>query len=380
MLRRGFGRHTRCLLTALVTSDTRNRYTFFVDSADAAALVPRPAAAHLVRVTTPTIVAASSSGPRRLRDLLAMSRALSNRELDVVLFPTLYSYVPTFGRARRVLMVHDASAEMYPRLTLGRWHNRVLWSAKTALGRWQADIVVTVSEYSRAAIARHLGIAADRIHVVGEAPDPVFRRIDGARPTPRLLETGVDPSRRSIVYLGGFSPHKNVDGLVRVFDRLSRQSRFGDVHLYLVGDHAQETFVTAYETVAELVDRRNLASRVTFTGFLPDDDLVVLLNLATVLALPSLTEGFGLPAIEAAACGCPVVATTESPLPGLLGAGGRFVAPEDEAELERALGEVLESPALQRSMRAAALAAASALSWPAAAARLVPLLEGDARP
>jgi glycosyltransferase involved in cell wall biosynthesis len=107
---------------------------------------------------------------------------------------------------------------------------------------------------------------------------------------------------------------------------------------------------------------------------LPDVELVVLLNRATVLVLPSLLEGFGLPAIEAAACGCPVIATMASPLPELLGAGGRFVDPMDQAALEHALGEVLESPDVRRQMRAAGLAAAQRLSWDAAAQQMLAVL------
>jgi glycosyltransferase involved in cell wall biosynthesis len=180
-----------------------------------------------------------------------------------------------------------------------------------------------------------------------------------------------------VVYVGGFSPHKNVDMLVRVFDRIRRDVRFDDVRLYLVGDHEQESFVSAYPDLVRLVDALGLGARVTFTGFLPDDDLVVLLNLASVLALPSLTEGFGLPAIEAAACGCPVVATTESPLSSVLGKAGRFVDPRDESALERALRDVLGSRDLRQTMSAAGVDAAGRLSWPAAARRLVPLITGE---
>lgn len=375
-LRRGFGRHARCLLSALVDVDRINRYTFFIDSPDIVPLLPPEAAAHVVEAKTPTTRAATADGPRRIADMLAMSRALSSSSLDVVLFPTMFSYVPTFGRARRILIVHDASAEMYPRLTLGGWKNRLLWSAKTRLGTWQAHDLVTVSEYSRGTIAAHLGVPADRLQVVGEASDPVFRRLADPVPSPRLRALSGNGRRRAIAYLGGFSPHKNVDMLIRVFGRLHAEPRFSDVDLYLVGDYEHESFVTCYQDLVRLVGELNLGQRVVFTGFLPDEELVVFLNLATVLALPSLTEGFGLPAVEAAACGCPVVATSESPLPALLGAAARFVDPRNEQSLERALRDILDSEDLQRSMRSAGLEAAARLSWPAAARRLASIIDG----
>ena len=114
----------------------------------------------------------------------------------------------------------------------------------------------------------------------------------------------------------------------------------------------------------------DLAGRVIFTGFLPDDEVVVLLNRATALVLPSLMEGFGLPALEAAACGCPVVATTASPLPDVLGEGGIYTDPRSPEQLERALRDVLSSEQLRARMSAAGLEAASRLTWDTAACQL----------
>jgi glycosyltransferase involved in cell wall biosynthesis len=117
-----------------------------------------------------------------------------------------------------------------------------------------------------------------------------------------------------------------------------------------------------------------ISNRVIFTGYLPDEELVVLLNLATGLVLPSLMEGFGLPAIEAAACGCPVIATDASPLPALLGAGGLFVDPYQPEALEAALNQLLDSENLRQEMRSAGLEAARALTWEAAARQLMEVI------
>jgi glycosyltransferase involved in cell wall biosynthesis len=377
MLKRGFGRHARCLLGALVEVDRRNKYTFFVDSSEALPFLPAHVHAEVVGTASPTIVAASAAGHRRLRDIAAMSRALSHAELDVVLFPNLYSFVPTFGRARRFVIVHDATAEMYPALAMGGWKNRLLWSLKSALGRQQADVLLTVSEYSRRTISERHNVPPDRLHVVGEACDPIFHVLESPRPTERLTELGFDPAKPSITYLGGFSPHKNLAALIRVFHRLVRLPEFHNLRLMLVGDHEGDSFLSCYAAISTHVESLNLASCVTFTGYLPDEDVVALLNLTTVLALPSLTEGVGLPALEAAACGCPVVATTESPLPELLDGAGRFIDPRDEGSLERALAEILRSSELRQSMSEAGVSATRRLSWQSAARRLLDLIEAS---
>jgi glycosyltransferase involved in cell wall biosynthesis len=212
--------------------------------------------------------------------------------------------------------------------------------------------------------------------VVGVAPDPVFRVVPDARPSPRLADLGLVGDRPLVVYVGGFGPHKNVGALLSAFADLP--PRAGDARLVLVGDPA-ETFHSAYPALVAEVARRGLGARACFTGFLPDPDLAILLNLARVLVLPSLLEGLGLPAVEAAACGCPVIATARSPLPALLGGGGLYVDPERPAEIGEALVLVLGSAERRQAMRQAGLAAAAALTWDGAARQLMAALDAALR-
>ena len=376
LLPRGFGRHTRCLLTALLQVDTDSRYTFFVDSAEAAEAVPSAADVRVVETSRPTIEAATATSRRTVGDLFRMSRALSSPELDVVVFPTTFSFVPVWTRARRIVFMHDVTGETFPALALRRVAARLFWTIKRAISLRQADRLVTVSEHSRAGLATRFNLPPDEFHVLGEASDPAFRRLERPRATTRLETLGLTGARRLVVHVGGFSPHKNLDLLVDVFARLCDRDGRADTDLVFVGDYEHETFVTGFEQLRTRVRTLGLEDRVRFTGFLPDDDLVVLLNLATVLALPSLNEGFGLPAVEAAACGCPVVASRSSPLPELLGAGGRYVEPTSAAELETALGEVLDSPEIRHDMRRAGMAAAARLTWTEPARQLVDLIHG----
>ena len=142
----------------------------------------------------------------------------------------------------------------------------------------------------------------------------------------------------------------------------------------MVGEYKKEVFHSYFETIKEMVAQLSLQDRVIFTGYLPDDQLAVLLNLSAVLALPSLMEGFGLPAVEAAACGCPVIATTASPLPYLLEGAGIFVDPARPESMEAALVQVLSSEPMRKRMREAGIKAASRLSWEAAAQQMINLI------
>ena len=367
--RRGYGRHARALLRSLVRLDRANRYTLFLDSEEAAEPTPQGCEVRLLRPAVPTVVAASANGHRSLADMWRMSRALSGPEFDAILFPTIYSFVPVFSRARKLVMVHDVIAETYPHLTVPRRTARLFWQLKTAIGRFQADALITVSDYSRDGIVNHFHLDPERVFVVGEAADPVFRKLDHPVAGPKLRALGLDGSRRMAVYMGGFSPHKNLTALVSAFARIAARQEFEDVVLVMTGETSSDAFHTYYATIAAQVESLGLRERVIFTGYLDDENAVVMLNLASVLLLPSLMEGFGLPAVEAAACGCPVIATKASPLAQWLGAGGIFIDP-DEDEIARALETVLSSGELQSRMRASGLAAAGRLTWENAARQM----------
>jgi glycosyltransferase involved in cell wall biosynthesis len=143
----------------------------------------------------------------------------------------------------------------------------------------------------------------------------------------------------------------------------------------MVGEYKKEIFHSYYGILKTRATELGIADRVIFTGYLTDDDLVVLLNIATVLVLPSLIEGFGLPAVEAAACGCPVIATTASPLSDLLGSGGVYVEPTKREDLKLALERILGSEELRQQMRAAGLAAARQLTWEGAARQMIDIFK-----
>jgi glycosyltransferase involved in cell wall biosynthesis len=372
---RGYGRQGRGLLRALVPLDRGNRYVFFMDSKENLETVPPEAEVRTVSASAPTAVAASANGYRCPRDLWRMGRAMSGGEFDVLLFPTVYSYVPVFSRAKKVVIIHDVIAEHYAHLTLPSYRARLFWKAKVGLARWQADAIATVSDFSRQAILKQFKIDPERISVVGEASDPIFRSLDHPCLTPRLESMGIPDQGPSVVYVGGFAPHKNLEALVAVFAKLAGQKEFADVRLVMVGKYEKEAFHSYFGTIRDQVASLGMANRVIFTGYLPDEELVLLLNLSMVLVLPSLMEGFGLPAMEAAACGCPVIATSASPLPSLLGEAGIYIDPMKPEELETALIHVLKSEGLRHRMREAGLRAAGMLTWNAAARQMMALMQ-----
>jgi glycosyltransferase involved in cell wall biosynthesis len=190
-----------------------------------------------------------------------------------------------------------------------------------------------------------------------------------------MRRLGVPNGARCLVYVGGFSPHKNLAMLLNVLGDLLRRDGFADLKLLLVGDYTGDSFYSCYGELAEQVRRDKLQEQVIFTGRMEDEDLVVLLNRCDALVLPSFCEGFGLPAVEAAACGRPVLATTESPLSQLLGEGMLAIDPWDRTGWLNAIERVLSDGALRRRMGQAALAAAGRLSWKNSARQLLSVFD-----
>jgi hypothetical protein len=119
----------------------------------------------------------------------------------------------------------------------------MLWTIKSWLGRRQAHALATVSKYSRHTIVERFGMPADRVHVVSEAPDAVFRVLDDVRPTPRLAALGLGGlDLCTVTFVGGFGPHKNLDSLVGVVRRLLASGTLSDVRFVLVGEYRNEGF------------------------------------------------------------------------------------------------------------------------------------------
>lgn len=373
--RRGYGRFTRDVLNAALAIDRANQYVFFVD--DESPEFPFPPSVEIRRIPArvPTVRAAAADGSRSLRDLWAASRMMSREPLDIFFFPSVYSYVPLTSRVPKLVAVHDVISELYPDMLFPTLRSKLLWKAKLKMGCAQAALVLTVSEYSRRRLTELLGIPEKRLRVVSEASDPAFHPLKPPPWTEHLSRLGITLATRFVLYVGGISPHKNLRTLVDAFHEIQGQSDFGDLRLVLAGDYQGDVFHSCYQELSAYIQQLGLQERVIFTGYVDDHDLLGLLNVAQLLVLPSFCEGFGLPAVEAAACGTPVVVTTESPLPELLGGGAIAVPPEDRAGWSAALTRILRDDSLRSRMGQEALAAATRLSWQNSARQLLAVFD-----
>ena len=368
--RRGYGRFARNAVARLVERDPDNTYVLLIDEQSAhAGDLPAGAEECRVRLSRPASEAASADSSRRLADMLRLTSAARRQGFDVFLFPSVYTYFPVVGTPV-LLGVHDAIAEEHPKLTLPSRRARAFWRAKRALAMRNAARIFTVSEASRAVLAERFGLSD--VAVVPEAPDPVFRPRDDRDVERQLGPLGLDPGS-FFVYAGGISPHKNLATLLDGYGKL-RAARPQAPALVLVGDLESDPYLSAASSVRRQIAALGLEEHVLLPGFVSDDALSCLYSAAKAAVLPSLAEGFGLPAVEAAACGAPTVLSDLPAHRETLGEAGLYFPPTDPAQLAEQLRRLLDEPSLRERLSARSRQTVATLSWDFAADRLRELL------
>ena len=378
---RGYGRFTREVLAAAASLPGPHRFTIVIDSSVPPDATP-PIPAVRVRLRTPPDRAASAAGHRSIRDLYAMSRALAAQPADCVWFPSVYTYVPLATRRPIVVCIHDVIAERFPSYVFSTWRARLFWNLKAAAATRQATRIMTVSAHARDGIAEVFGLTPDTIRIVPEAPAASFRPDADIGPArAALAQIGLAVETSFVLYVGGIAPHKNLVALVDAFAALRRTPRFANLHLLMVGDYTDDVFYSAYRETRRHIEGAHIGGAV-FTGRLADPVVAGLMRLAQACVLPSLDEGFGLPAIEAAACGAPVLATRNSAMPEVLGDAALYCDPSEEGGLERELRRLLSDESLRTLLGARAAARAQQYTWTSSARALLDVFDevADSRP
>jgi glycosyltransferase involved in cell wall biosynthesis len=227
-----------------------------------------------------------------------------------------------------------------------------------------ADRVIAVSEHTARDLEELLGVARERVRVVYEAAKTLYRPLDDAAVA--AVRRRYDAPAGYLLFVGTIEPRKNLDTLLRALAALNSGrggATVGEVPpLLVVGRPGW-----LYEETFRLVEALNLRGVVRFLGAASTEDLLGLYNGAVALACPSLYEGFGLPPLEAMACGTPVVCSDTSSLPEVVGDAGLLVPPLDVAAWAEALARVVADARLQAELRGRGVQRAKMFSWRRAA-------------
>ncbi len=223
---------------------------------------------------------------------------------------------------------------------------------KTALPR--VGRMIAISERTKRDIVEITGAEADRIRVVHLAVDKRFRPVEGAGEEIRRLY-GVPEGY--LLFAGGIAYRKGCDFLLRAFRRVAEKDK--EVSLVMVGSAAGRYPAE----IMQLTNRLGLRDRVFFTGFVPDEHLPLFYNGAEIFVYPSSYEGFGLPVLEAMACGTPVITTSGTSIPEVSGNAAHLVPPEDEEALLAGIEALHADPERRRALGARGIERAAGFTW-----------------
>jgi glycosyltransferase involved in cell wall biosynthesis len=261
--------------------------------------------------------------------------------------------MPPLQGAKGVMTIYDLSFMLFP-----TFHTRETQAFSKSVRRFaeRADCIIAISEQTKQDIVRLLNIPENKVRVTLLAADTRYRVIDDTRRVASVAaDYGID--REYILYTGTLEPRKNIPAIIRAFQSIKRELNIPH-RLVLAGKKGW-----LYDDIFAEVRALDLEQEVIFTGYVPDEDLPFLYNGADLFVYPSFYEGFGLPPLEAMACGCPVVSSNTSSLPEVVGTAGIMVDPRKPEELATAMARVLGDSELARDMRRRGVERAAIFNW-----------------
>ena len=279
---------------------------------------------------------------------LAWPVSAARRKLD--LLHSMAFVTPWKAPCPTVVTVYDLSFVRYP----DRFPRmqRLYLTTQTARSCRQARRVITISESSRQDVHRLYGVSLERIDVVNPGVDESYQPLPESEVEAFRQREGL-PSR-FVLHVGTLQPRKNIPLLLEAFAKLADP----ELQLVLVGGKGW-----LYDEIFHRVETLGIRDRVRFTGYVSEKDLPLWYNAAELFVFPSLYEGFGMPVVEAMACGTPVIAARTSSIPEAAGEAAALFDPQNEDELADRMASVLNNPGLLDKMRGLGLRQSQQFSW-----------------
>jgi glycosyltransferase involved in cell wall biosynthesis len=258
--------------------------------------------------------------------------------------------VPVGWSGPSVVTIYDLSFLLFPRAF--KPANRIYLAATTRATARRAKRVLTISEHARRDIVRLLSVPEECVDVTYPAVEDRYRTLPDDEVRAFRVARGLPEA--FVFAVGTLEPRKNLVGLLQAYARVGKPRP----PLYVAGGTGWR-FDPIFDTVRQL----HLSEEVHFLGFVPEDELPLWYNAARLFAFPSLYEGFGLPVLEAMACGTPVITSTAASLPEVGGKAAVLVPPADTQRIAQEMERVLDDPQVRIEMRTAGRIQASRFSW-----------------
>jgi len=273
-------------------------------------------------------------------DQIQLKRAIKKNNIDVFFSP--YYKIPLLTKTKTILSIFDVIyllVEPYKNY----FRNRLYIRNFIKVASKKAKKILTSSNYTKNDLLKVLNLPKEKIEVIYLGVSPKFKiiyerdKIESVKKKYRI-------DKSYILYVGNFRPHKNVKRLVSAYNLLSEETK-REYSLVLGGEESRKFIID------NNLSKSSSLQYIIFPGRISDEDLPLLYSGADLFVFPSLYEGFGLPPLEAMACGCPVVSSNTSSLPEVLGDSAGFFNPHDEEEMSLVIRQVLEDDNLRNIFR-----------------------------
>jgi glycosyltransferase involved in cell wall biosynthesis len=348
----GVGHYTFELARSLALAAPSDRFTLI------SPLPGEPSNLELIRRRAPENLAYMNLGANLGRRLLnrrwwSVGLPLHLKSSSYDLFHGTNYEIPLWSKQPSVVTIHDLSLFLYPEAHESRLVRRARW--RLPLMARSASQIITPTEHVKSEVCERFGIDAEKVTITPEAPRSIFKKLQERETLETRKRLGI--SDDFILFVGTLEPRKNLQRLVEAFERVVKES---SLRTQLVIAGGRGWLMDDFEAALAAKEMRD---RICFTGYLHDEDLCALYSSCKAFVYPSLYEGFGLPPLEAMACGAPVIASDTGAIRETVGDAARLVDPKSVGDLAHAVAELLTNENLRQKLSAAGLERVKNFSW-----------------
>ena len=341
----GIGTYTFQLIKSINEIDKKNEYLLFM---------PEGGTCDINYNENFNIKNITENNQNNFWDEVNIPNILKDSEIDIYHVPQNGIGLPRDKRCPMVITLHDIIPYKMPE-TVGPTYLKIFLEQMPNIVA-QCDAILTVSDFSKSDIVNTFNFPKEKVFVAHLAPEDIYKPLNKEF-SKSLIKSNYSIEGNFILYIGGFSPRKNIVGLIEAFSKLTKYYD-GNISLVIAGKKG-----ASYETYKNRASELNVSDKVIFPGFISLEHLPYLYNAAELFVYPSFYEGFGLPPVEAMACGIPVIASNTTSLPEIVGDCAVLIDPNNIDEIYSSMLRVLEDNMLRDKLILSGLIRVSELNW-----------------
>lgn len=341
----GIGTYTYQLISSLSKVDKKNDYLLFM---------PESCNSDIRLDKNFQVRSITENNQSSFWDEVNIPNILKDKDIELYHVPQNGVGLPEAKDCPFIITLHDVIPYKMPE-TVGENYLRIFSEEMPKIVS-RCDGIITVSNFSKDDIAEAFNFPKEKIFVTYLAAEDIYRPLDKAECS-QLIKSHYSIEGDYILYIGGFSPRKNITGLIEAFSKLKEVYK-KDLKLVIAGKKGK-----SYSIYKQRAEDLNIADSVIFPGFIPLEHLPELYNAAKLFVYPSFYEGFGLPPIEAMACGVPVIASNVTSVPEIIKDCALFIDPHNVDNICEAMYSALLDCDLRQRLILSGLTRSSELTW-----------------